>query len=103
MPIYTGKSADGSDMKEFEGFHVSPDGKEFSNMPYPKSPLDRCWERIYVHLYQNLRSMRDEYLLIQNKQSLLSRKERDLLVMMVENTPEDKKPLLEEKYGNNKD
>lgn len=36
MPIYCGKSADGSDMQEFEGFHASPDGKEWSNMPYPE-------------------------------------------------------------------
>ncbi len=34
MPLYTGKSADGSDMKEFSGgFFVSPNGKYWSSKP----------------------------------------------------------------------
>jgi hypothetical protein len=33
MPIYHGKSADGSDMKEFKGFDVSPNGKYWGSEP----------------------------------------------------------------------
>ena len=35
MPFYKGKSKDGSDMEEVQGMHISEDGKEWSNMPYP--------------------------------------------------------------------
>jgi uncharacterized protein YchJ len=34
MPIYYGKSADGSDAKEFEGFHVSSCGKYWGSEPF---------------------------------------------------------------------
>lgn len=33
MPFYTGKSADGSDAKEFPGFPVSPNGKYWGTEP----------------------------------------------------------------------
>lgn len=33
MPIYTGKSRDGPDMKKVEGFYVSPNGKYWSSKP----------------------------------------------------------------------
>ena len=33
MPIYYGKSKDGSDMKEFEGFNVSENGKYWGSEP----------------------------------------------------------------------
>jgi len=33
MPIYYGKSKDGSDMKEFEGMYTSPNGKYWGNKP----------------------------------------------------------------------
>jgi hypothetical protein len=33
MPFYFGKSADGSDIQEFPGFHVSPNGKYWSTEP----------------------------------------------------------------------
>ena len=33
MPCYTGSSADGSDIKEFEGLDVSPNGKYFGSEP----------------------------------------------------------------------
>lgn len=35
MPFYTGKTADGSDMKELQGAYVSEDGKEWSSEMYP--------------------------------------------------------------------
>jgi len=33
MPIYRGKSADGSDMEEMEGMYVSPNGKFWGSNP----------------------------------------------------------------------
>jgi len=33
MAIYYGKSKDGSDMKEFKGFHVSENGEYWGSMP----------------------------------------------------------------------
>ena len=33
MPMYTGKTADGSDMEEFAGFDVSPNGKYWGSKP----------------------------------------------------------------------
>ena len=33
MPFYYGKSKDGSDMKEFEGFSVSPNGHFWGSEP----------------------------------------------------------------------
>ena len=33
MPIYYGKSKDGSDAKEFEGFYVSENGKYWATEP----------------------------------------------------------------------
>jgi hypothetical protein len=35
MPFYTGKTKDGSDMKEVQGMHISENGREWSNQPYP--------------------------------------------------------------------
>ena len=42
MPIYTGTTADGSDMKEFEGFPTSPCGKYFSS----KEMTDKEWAEL---------------------------------------------------------
>ena len=84
MPFYTGKTADGSDMEEVQGMYVSPDGKEWSNHPYPTSREDRLWGRIYAHLCDNHRSMNDEYELILRKASLMPRAERDHLKKLIE-------------------
>lgn len=34
--MYYGKSEDGSDAKQFEGFYVSPCGKYWGSEPFPK-------------------------------------------------------------------
>lgn len=41
MPIYTGKSADGSDMTLAQGVHTSPCGKFWSADPWPESRRER--------------------------------------------------------------
>ena len=81
--IFTGKSADGSDMYPANGLYLSPDGEQWSNMPFTKE--DKMWGQIYDHLASNLRSPRMEYELIQQKKSKLSRRLRDHLVYLMEN------------------
>ena len=34
MPFYTGRTADGSDMKESTGMYLHPNGREWSSVPY---------------------------------------------------------------------
>lgn len=80
--IFTGKSADGSDMYPAKGVYVSPDGKEWSNMPYTKE--DKMWEELYPYLAKNLRSLKDEYELINQKKSPLSRRLRDYVKHLME-------------------
>jgi len=81
--IFIGKSADGSDMYPANGVYLSPDGEQWSNMPFTKE--DKMWGQIYDHLASNLRSPRMEYELIQQKKSKLSRRLRDHLVYLMEN------------------
>ena len=80
--ILTGKSADGSDAYPAMGAFVSPDGQEWSNIPYTKE--DRMWQELYPYLAKNLRSLKDEYDLIQQKKSGLSKRLRDFVVYLME-------------------
>jgi hypothetical protein len=79
--IFTGKSADGSDMYPAMGMFVSPDGKQWSNQPYTKE--DRMWKAIYPELAKRLNSLKDEYELILNKKSTLSRRHRDYVIHLM--------------------
>lgn len=46
MAFYTGSSPDGSDIREVQGMFVSPDGNEWSNIPYPpKSYKKYDWKK----------------------------------------------------------
>ena len=93
MPFYTGKTADGSDMEEVEGMYLSPNGKEWSSVPY-KYPYIQENEkftdkehRLYWEIYDYLngkRSFRDEYNLILEKKSELSKAQRDYLIKQFE-------------------
>lgn len=80
--ILTGKSADGSDAYPPMGVFVSPDGEQWSNMPYTKE--DRMWQELYPYLAKNLRSLKDEYELIKQKKSQLSRRLRDFVIYLME-------------------
>lgn len=80
--IFTGKSADGSDMYPAQGVYVSPDGEQWSNKPYTKE--DRMWGEIYPHLAKNLRSLEDEYELINQRKSTLSKRLRDYVKHIME-------------------
>ena len=83
--IFTGRSADGSDMYPAMGVFVNPNNEnEWSNKPYTRE--DRMWQELYPYLAKNLRSLKDEYELVQAKRSLLSRRLRDSVIHLVEKT-----------------
>jgi hypothetical protein len=60
MPIFYGKSRDGSDMKEFEGMHTSPNGKYWGNKPISleeEKQMERELEGSFTQrLYKKLNS-----------------------------------------------
>lgn len=80
--ILTGKSADGSDAYPAQGLFLSPDGNQWSNKPYTKE--DKMWQELYPYLAKNLRSIKDEYNLIQQKNSKLSRSLREYVKHLME-------------------
>jgi len=80
--ILTGKSADGSDAYPALGVFQSPDGEQWSNQPYTKE--DKMWLELYPYLAKNLRSLKDEYELVKEKKSNLSRRLRDYVIHLME-------------------
>ena len=59
MPIYTGSSADGSDMKEFRGMYVSPCGEFWSNMPITRE--QKAYDKVYDHCERYRKSINELY------------------------------------------
>lgn len=89
--IFTGKTADGSDAQLAEGVYVNPNNpEEWSNTPHPPSKGQKMAWEIYDHIAANNRSLKDEYDLIQQKKSTLSRRLRDFAVVLIENYEEEK-------------
>ena len=83
--IFTGKSADGSDAQVAEGVHVNPENpEEWSNIPYPPSKGQKMAWEIYDHIAANNRTLKEEYDLIQQKKSTLSKRLRDFVVELIE-------------------
>lgn len=80
--MYTGKSADGSDMYPAMGLFMSPDGNQWSNQPYTQE--DKMWQELYPYLAKNLRSLKDEYELIKVKKSDLSNRLRNYVIHLME-------------------
>lgn len=84
--MYTGKSADGSDMMEMgAGVYEYGDG-QWGNIPLPgsehvRTKLDRMIEELAAHLVDNERTVEEEYALIQQKKSQLSKRMRDFVVV----------------------
>ena len=54
MPLYTGKSADGSDMQEFQGMYLSSCGNFFSNHPFTKQEEKVMRKDAYKKRIKNL-------------------------------------------------
>jgi hypothetical protein len=68
-------------------------GKPESNMPFPLMKASKgqkmAWE-IYDHISANNRTLKEEYDLVQQKTSTLSRRLRDFVVVLIENYEEEK-------------
>ena len=89
--IITGKSEDGSDAQVAEGVYTNPENpSEWSDMPFPPSKEQKMAWEIYDHIAANTRSLRDEYDLIQQKKSTLSKRLRDFVVELIEVYEEEK-------------
>jgi hypothetical protein len=87
MPFYTGKTADGSDMLQ-TGVYLSPDGNEWSNKPYTEEQKMKEKEhnihwKVFDHI-SGKRTLRDEYDLIKEKKSTLSKTCRDYVKQIIE-------------------
>ncbi len=98
MPIYFGKSRDGSDMQEFGGMFVSPDGKEWSSEPYTneqhlankeQKKQQRIYKEIYDYCASKIISFRDAYNEISRKESGLSARCKKMLKEIIENEHEE--------------
>ena len=90
MPIYTGGSADGWDMREAKGMYVSPDGNQWSNIPYTDE--ERAYDKAYnaetrmirsiSHKIKTFEDLETEYQLILQKKSNFSVRQRQFIVSM---------------------
>jgi hypothetical protein len=90
--MYTGKSADGSDMQEVgSGVYTNPENpSEWSDIPFPPSKEQKMAWEIYDHIAANRRTLKEEYDLIQQKKSTLSKRLRDFVVELIEVYEEEK-------------
>lgn len=64
---------------------------ELPNIPYPPSKKQRMAFEIYDHITLNNRSLKDEYELVQQKKSTLSRRLREFVIELVEKYEAEKK------------
>lgn len=71
MPIYFGKSADGSDAQESRGMFISPDGNSWSNMPFTKE--QKYYQIVYDYMCKHLLCLDDIKKQIDNKTCRLSK------------------------------
>jgi hypothetical protein len=92
--IYSGKSADGSDIYPVQGMFMSEDGKSWSNQPLTHEQYleDREWKlqkRIYLEIYDYCHdrrlTFRDAYNQIATKTSGLSARCKQYLKNFIEN------------------
>lgn len=73
MPIYTGKTADGSDMHNALGLFINPENEdEWSNIPYNKEQRQivknhRTYVEVVEYMSKKLCSLDDCYNQIKNK------------------------------------
>ena len=82
MPIYTGKSADGSDMRLAEGVYVNPNNpNEWSSEMYPSQKrTHRHNFRVRNYMAKNLLSYNDVRNEILNKKCRLSKYDRSRIM-----------------------
>mgnify|MGYP003650412831 FL=1 len=73
MPMYTGKTRDGSDMKEVEGMYVNPDNDdEWSSEPYPAQVKLLKPKNAVMDYMGSTKGLDDVYKEIKNKTCKLS-------------------------------
>jgi len=87
--IFTGRSADGSDMHVARGVFVSPDGNEWSSEPYTSEQRamlkqQRIYERCWNHIAKYSRTFREEYNLIMAGRSILPKACRNFIIQCIE-------------------
>lgn len=81
MPIYRGRSADGSDMEEVEGVYVNPKNtNEWSSKPYPEQQRFINMKKIVFDYMNGRYTLDDVYNQIQNKTCPLSRRVREYVL-----------------------
>lgn len=81
MPSYTGKTADGSDMKEFEGVYVNPDNSnEWSSTPYPSQRRAINIQNTLLDYMSGRYTLNDVYQQIKAKKCPLSRNLREYVL-----------------------
>ena len=59
MPFYTGKSADGSDIKELKGVYESPCGNYWSSQPITRD--QKAYDKAYDHCARYRKSFQALY------------------------------------------
>jgi hypothetical protein len=90
--MFTGRTADGSDAHPSLGMFVSPDGEQWSNMPFTAEQRRydkayRHYEKIINHV-KDKRTFREEHELVKSGASLLPKAYRATLAYIVEHLPE---------------
>ena len=83
MAIYTGKLADGSDMKEFSGVYTDFSNETlWSNKPYNKKQRkdSENYQFIYNCMAKQRKTLNDIYHEILNKKSTLTRRYREYVL-----------------------
>jgi hypothetical protein len=79
--FYTGKSADGSDMKRFEGVYINPDNEnEWSSTIYPSQAKALRIKNSVLDYMDGKYTLDDVYQQIQNKTCPLSKSLRDYVL-----------------------
>lgn len=79
--IFTGKSADGSDMQVADGVFDYGDGT-WGTTPRKRTAVERMYAELAEHLVKNSRTFEEEFELVQQKKSHLSRRMRDFVVLV---------------------
>lgn len=81
MPFYTGKSADGSDMREFEGVYLNPDNpNEWSSTPYSAQQIQMNIKSEVLKYMDGKFSLDDVHKQILNKNCPLSKRCREFVL-----------------------
>jgi hypothetical protein len=88
--IITGKSDDGADAQVAEGVYDYGDGTwgvqppEHAMHTMKRSPIQRAYNEVMDYIEINNRTLQEEHELILAKKSLLSRRLRDFVELMIE-------------------